>query len=106
MVQIGVLHTKYTYPIVLKACGSLRDVENGLKIHVDVKRCGLDGDVYVCTGLVDFSVKCGWLERAWKVFDEMPERDIVCWNAMISGCAVHELFNDVIGVGVRGGGGV
>jgi pentatricopeptide repeat protein len=29
--------------------------------------------------------KCGSLEDAWIVFNKMPSRDVVSWNAMILG---------------------
>ncbi|CAI9115565.1 OLC1v1016490C1 [Oldenlandia corymbosa var. corymbosa] len=98
MVDFGVKPTNYTYPVVLKACAALRDTETGVKIHGDLERLGLGADVFVCTALVDFYVKCGCLGQAWEVFDGMPHRDIVAWNAMIAGCAAHGLFGDVLGL--------
>ncbi|KAL4190068.1 hypothetical protein AMTRI_Chr08g168580 [Amborella trichopoda] len=40
-----------------------------------------------CSKLVDMYVKCGCMEKARKVFDEMPERDIVSWSAIVGGYA-------------------
>ena len=34
-------------------------------------------------------VKCGMFRVAIKVFDEMPERDVGCWNTVIS-CYLHD----------------
>ncbi|XP_022852069.1 pentatricopeptide repeat-containing protein At3g16610-like [Olea europaea var. sylvestris] len=96
MVDSGVMPTKFTYPFVLKACSALQDVENGVKIHGHVKRLDLGCDVYVCTALVDFYMKCGCLEEAMEVFDRMLERDVVAWNAMISGFSLHGLCWDAI----------
>eukprot|EP00250_Pteridium_aquilinum_P000370 c10403_g2_i1 orf=1-453(+) len=31
--------------------------------------------------------KCGALNEAWDMFEELPSRDIISWNAMILGCA-------------------
>ncbi|KAJ8556124.1 hypothetical protein K7X08_022882 [Anisodus acutangulus] len=98
MVESGVRPTKYTYPFVIKACSALQDVENGIEIHEHVKRKGLDGDVYICTGLVDFYAKCGLLVEARQVFDGMCQRDIVAWNAMISGCSVNGLYLEMMGL--------
>ncbi|CAA7049773.1 unnamed protein product [Microthlaspi erraticum] len=42
-------------------------------------------DVYVSNRILDFYVKSGFLGHAHKVFDEMPHRDSVSWNTMISG---------------------
>ncbi|XP_049402511.1 pentatricopeptide repeat-containing protein At3g16610 [Solanum stenotomum] len=98
MVEYGVRPTNYTYPFVIKACSALQDVENGEKIHEHVKRQGLDGDVYVCTALVDFYAKCGLLVEARRVFDGMLQRDIVAWNAMISGCSVNGLYLEMKGL--------
>lgn len=96
MVKFGVQPTKYTYPFVVKACAALQDVQTGMEIHEDAKRHGLGSDVYVCTALVDFYVKCGCLKEAREVFDEMLERDVVAWNAMISGYSSHGWYHDVI----------
>lgn len=96
MVYIGAKPTNFTYPLVLKACAALRDLENGVKIHDDAKTDGLSSDVYVSTALVDFYMKCGCLGEAREVFDEMPHRDVVTWNAMISGFSIHGMYSDVI----------
>ncbi|GFP95769.1 putative pentatricopeptide repeat-containing protein at3g23330 [Phtheirospermum japonicum] len=56
----------------------------------------LDSDVYVSTALVDFYLKCGCFSDAKQVFDEMPERDVVAWNAMVSGFSSHGLYWDAI----------
>ncbi|OIT37998.1 PREDICTED: pentatricopeptide repeat-containing protein At3g16610 [Nicotiana attenuata] len=98
MVESGVRPTNYTYPFVIKACSAMQDVENGVKIHEHVKRHGLDGDVYICTALVDFYAKCGLLVEARQVFDGMWKRDIVAWNAMISGCSVNGLCLELMGL--------
>lgn len=96
MGQCGIQPTKYTYPFVLKACTGLQDIETGAKIHEDAEKHGLGSDVYVSTALVDFYVKCGCLSDARKVFDIMPQRDVVAWNAMISGYSLHGRYHDVI----------
>ncbi|KAI3465866.1 hypothetical protein Pfo_022529 [Paulownia fortunei] len=98
MVDSGIAPTNYTYPFVLKACSALQDVETGVKIHGHAKRLNLDNDVYVSTALVDFYVKCGCLEEAREVFDGMPERDVVAWNAMLSGFSLHGMYWDAIGL--------
>ncbi|XP_031092282.1 pentatricopeptide repeat-containing protein At3g16610 [Ipomoea triloba] len=95
MVKCGVRPTKYTYPFVLKACSGLQDLENGVRIHEDAERQGFGNDVYVCTALVDFYVKCGCLVDAREVFDGMRERDTVAWNALIAGCSLHGLYGDM-----------
>ncbi|KAD5508721.1 hypothetical protein E3N88_16424 [Mikania micrantha] len=86
MESLGVLPDKATLPLVLKACGQLQAVERGKKLHKAVLSAGLISDIRVQTALVDFYSKCGMLMNACKVFDEMTDRDLVSWNAMISGC--------------------
>ncbi|PHT27656.1 hypothetical protein CQW23_32749 [Capsicum baccatum] len=78
---------KYTFTFVLKACTGLSSFEKGVKIHEEVVKRNLENDVFIGTGLTDMYSKMGDLVSAWKVFDKMPERDVVVWNAMISGVA-------------------
>ncbi|KAI5057915.1 hypothetical protein GOP47_0027930 [Adiantum capillus-veneris] len=72
----------------LKACGSLGNIEKGKEIHAEVCRHGLSQkDMKIGTALVDMYAKCGVLPKAQEVFDELTARDVVTWNALISGYA-------------------
>ncbi|XP_039123320.1 pentatricopeptide repeat-containing protein At5g66520-like [Dioscorea cayenensis subsp. rotundata] len=60
------------------------------------------------TALIDMYAKCGCIENALKVFDEMTERDVFAYTPMISGLSNHghsekviELFDSMENEGVR-----
>lgn len=74
----------YTYPSVLKACGGLRRVEYGIKVHVNLIKSGYLSDVVVASSLISVYAKTGGFGLAVKVFDEMPEKDVASWNNVIS----------------------
>ena len=46
---------------------------------------GYEFDVFVGSSVVDMYVKCGEIRDAWKVFDEIPEKNVVSWSGMIYG---------------------
>ncbi|MCD7469996.1 hypothetical protein HAX54_009502 [Datura stramonium] len=50
-------------------------------------------DMTVGTSLISMYSKCGVLEDALKLFLEMPRKDVVTWNAMISGFGSISVFN-------------
>ncbi|KAM0023383.1 putative tetratricopeptide-like helical domain superfamily [Helianthus debilis subsp. tardiflorus] len=87
---------KYTYTFVLKACTMLLDIEEGVLLHEQIGKRGLESDVFIGTGLVDLYCKCGHLVRARQVFDKMPERDVVVWNAMVAGLSQSLDFDQAI----------
>ncbi|KAI3444278.1 hypothetical protein Pfo_000943 [Paulownia fortunei] len=74
----------YTYPSLLKACGGLRRVDYGEKIHTHLMKTGYLSDVVIASSLIGVYAKCGLFGSAVKLFDEMPERDLACWNNVIS----------------------
>lgn len=86
MESLGILPDATTAPLILKACANTRDLERGKRIHRDLMNTGLIDDVRFGTSLVGFYCKCGCFEDALYMFDYMPQRDVVAWNAMISGC--------------------
>ncbi|PRQ48435.1 putative tetratricopeptide-like helical domain, DYW domain-containing protein [Rosa chinensis] len=52
----------------------------------------------IANRLVDGCLKCGSLSNARKVFDELPERHVVIWNAMISSYIGHKKSKEAIGL--------
>ncbi|KAM1484293.1 hypothetical protein TB2_035493 [Malus domestica] len=81
----GVPANRYTYPFVLKACGAMRDGKRGRIVHGHVVKCGLDSDLFVGNALIALYSKCEEIEISRRVFDEIPGKDSVSWNSMISG---------------------
>nr|XP_043608821.1 pentatricopeptide repeat-containing protein At4g33990-like [Erigeron canadensis] len=81
----GLKANNFTYPFVLKSCGSdYMFCEFGKLVHCEVIRNGFGSDVYVEAALVDMYSGCGLLEDGRKVFDKMRYKDVVCWTAMIT----------------------
>ncbi|CAI9106766.1 OLC1v1005985C1 [Oldenlandia corymbosa var. corymbosa] len=71
----------------LSLCGSDGDVRPGIQIHGLAVDYGFFYNVYVSSSLVSFYSKCGELSSASKVFEEMPERNVITWTAIISAFA-------------------
>ncbi|KAJ6423595.1 hypothetical protein OIU84_024546 [Salix udensis] len=69
---------------VLPACGFLKELEAGRRVHGLVEEKVL-GKKIVSNALVDMYAKCGGLDEARLVFDNMVERDVVSWTSMING---------------------
>ncbi|KVH93832.1 Pentatricopeptide repeat-containing protein [Cynara cardunculus var. scolymus] len=94
----GLWPDNYTYPFVFKSIGCLREVLTGEKIHGFVVKSGAEFDCYVCNSVMDMYGELGRSEDMKKVFDEMPERDLVSWNVLISGYVRCKKFEDAVGV--------
>ncbi|KAL6196007.1 hypothetical protein ACLB2K_031624 [Fragaria x ananassa] len=74
----------YTYPSVLKACAALGRVGIGRMIHNHLVKTGFVSDIVVASSLVGMYAKCSVFGCAIQLFDEMLQRDVACWNAVIS----------------------
>ncbi|XP_027906152.1 pentatricopeptide repeat-containing protein At5g27110-like isoform X2 [Vigna unguiculata] len=74
----------YTYPSVIKACGGLCRFLLGKMIHTCLIKTGLMMDIVVGSSLVGMYGKCNAFEKAISLFNEMPEKDVACWNTIIS----------------------
>ncbi|KAF3791340.1 Pentatricopeptide repeat-containing protein [Nymphaea thermarum] len=74
----------------LKACcESFGGLLCGQWIHGYAVRTGLASDSCVSSCLIGLYSQLGDSNDAYKVFVETPERDVVAWNAMISGFACN-----------------
>ncbi|KAH8964129.1 hypothetical protein BDL97_04G048000 [Sphagnum fallax] len=81
----GVGPDSFTFVGVLNACASLVALEEGRSIHEQIVRSGFESVTFVGNSLVDMYTKCGSIEDAWRVFNKMSSRNVVCWNALLLG---------------------
>lgn len=81
---------------VMQACSHLGYLEKGKWIHHKLITCGVRKDLYIETALVDMYAKCGDLQTARQVFDNMSERSLVSWSSLLSGYGVHGQISEVI----------
>ncbi|XP_010258197.1 PREDICTED: pentatricopeptide repeat-containing protein At4g21300-like [Nelumbo nucifera] len=83
--NIGLGGTIITFS--LKSCVELGNVELGRGVHVDAFKFRLNADRFVCASLIGLYSIHGDIEDARRVFEEISERDVVVYTAMITGYA-------------------
>lgn len=98
MMENGFEGDNFVIPNVLKACGGLLMVEFGKGVHGYVVKMGFEDCVFVASSLVDMYGKCGALEDARKVFDEIPERNVVTWNSIMASYSQNGMYEEAIRV--------
>ncbi|KAJ7536749.1 hypothetical protein O6H91_12G080900 [Diphasiastrum complanatum] len=96
MRQEGVRPNNVTYVVLLKACASIAALEKGKQLHLDIIGSGFELDVIVGSTLVDMYAKCGRIQDARQVFNNMHGRDVVSWNVMIAGYAQQGLGKEAL----------
>ncbi len=87
MKQEGVMPDRVLFLSILNAIASPGALQIGRQIHAQVIEAGLESDLPVANALISMYAKCGSMEDAHRIFDSMPQRNVVSWTAMISGYA-------------------
>lgn len=89
MMDVGVEPDCATMVSVLPACGYIKDLLSGRRIHALVEEKDLGKNIAARNALVDMYAKCGSMNEAQLVVDKMGERDVVTWTTMINGYIVN-----------------
>lgn len=74
---------------VISSCAHSGALAIGEKAHEYVMRNNLSLNLILGTALVDMYARCGNVEKAVKVFEQLVEKDVLCWTALIAGLAMH-----------------
>ncbi|KAG6470158.1 hypothetical protein ZIOFF_071215 [Zingiber officinale] len=70
----------------LKQLVALKMLPEAMDLFLDMKIQGIKVGVVLESMLIDLLMKSERPDDAFRVFDEMPQRNIVTWTSMISGC--------------------
>nr|AYM00655.1 pentatricopeptide repeat protein [Salvia miltiorrhiza] len=92
--EFGVEPDGQTMVTVLKGCSQLGELKTGKLIHAFVVSRGLDCDLFVGNTIVDMYCKCGDVDSAMLAFGEMPYRNVVSWNSLLSGLVHNEKHDE------------
>lgn len=79
----GVKPNEITFISMLSACASPEALQDGKVVHALIIQMGLEIDVVVGNALVNMYGKCGSLTDAWRTFNNILQRNVASWSAMI-----------------------
>lgn len=91
MISTGIAPDEVSLASILSAVANLKDLCKGMQMHCFMLKYGLEKAMYAGSSLVDMYCKCGIVDIASEVFSSMPEKNVVCVNALISGHAQFSL---------------
>lgn len=102
MLRAKVFPSSYTFPSLIKACTSFLSFCIGEAVHGQIWKNGFDSHMFVQTALIDFYSNSNKISESRRVFDEMPDRDVVAWTTMVSAylhvgdlCSGRRLFDEM-----------
>ncbi|KDP28448.1 hypothetical protein JCGZ_14219 [Jatropha curcas] len=94
----GLAPNEVTIASVLPACANLGALEVGERIEAYARKNGLLSNMYVSNALLDMYARCGKIDVARQVFDEIigKRKNLCSWNSMIMGLAIHGRSHDAL----------
>lgn len=93
MTGSGIEPNEYSFVALLTACIRLLDLELGLQVHAFVLKLDFLDSTYVVNALMGLYSNCGCLNFVIELFYDMPVRDIVSWNTVISSLVKKGMYD-------------
>lgn len=87
MNSCGIIFDSVTYTTILALCLDREGFIFGLQLHSLVLKFGLDSELFIGNALITLYSRQEHIVEAKRVFEEMPNKDLVSWNSMLSGYA-------------------
>ncbi|CAJ1968418.1 unnamed protein product [Sphenostylis stenocarpa] len=94
----GVAPNAVTAMSVMQACGQSMDRAFGREVHRLVKESGIEIDVSLSNAVVAMYAKCGSLDYARELFEEMRDKDEVTYGAIISGYMDYGFVDEAMSI--------
>ncbi|KAJ7008796.1 hypothetical protein NC653_007455 [Populus alba x Populus x berolinensis] len=107
MQREDVMPNEVTIVCVLSACSELGALQLGRWVHSYMDKHGIELNHFVGGALINMYSRCGDIDEAQRVFEQMKEKNVITYNSMIMGFALHgksveaiELFRGLIKQGL------
>lgn len=81
---------------ILSACSSLCSLKEGKSVHGFVIKCLLGSDLFIYNALINMYAKCRCLINARRVFESMPNKNVVTWTSIINGYSENDCPNEAL----------
>ncbi|XP_010482199.1 PREDICTED: pentatricopeptide repeat-containing protein At1g03540 isoform X1 [Camelina sativa] len=98
MVSFGLEPNAFTLSSAIKACSELGDVRSGRCFHGVVISRGFEWNHVISSTLAYMYGVNQEPADARRVFDEMPEPDVICWTAVLSAFSKNDLYEEALGL--------
>ncbi|XP_058073886.1 putative pentatricopeptide repeat-containing protein At1g17630 [Magnolia sinica] len=89
MRELRVSPDGFSFPLIIRACASIRNPKLCRAVHHHVILMGFQFHLHVGNELIGMYGKIGQKGCALQVFDRMPHRSVVSWNTLISCYAMN-----------------
>ncbi|OVA13366.1 Pentatricopeptide repeat [Macleaya cordata] len=76
----------FSFAFILKAAANYKSLNGGIQLHCQSLIHGFDTHLFVRTTLVSMYAECGCIISARKSFAELPQPNVVSWNAIVTAC--------------------
>ncbi|OVA16218.1 Pentatricopeptide repeat [Macleaya cordata] len=95
--ELGLLPNNFTIPSLLKQCFNIYQPSiHGENIHAFAIKTGCFQDVLISTGKVEMYFNYGYFSASHQMFDEIPDRAIVLWTALVSRFSQNGLDDEAV----------
>ncbi|GAB4849965.1 Pentatricopeptide repeat-containing protein At3g24000, mitochondrial [Ancistrocladus abbreviatus] len=84
------------YIKLLESCTQLCNLREGRVVHAHVLKSRFNNNIIFQNSILNMYAKCGSLHEAYRLFDEMPSKDMVTWTAMITAYSQNYMPNEAL----------
>ncbi|KAL4310432.1 hypothetical protein GQ457_01G045160 [Hibiscus cannabinus] len=96
MINAGIEPDRFSLGSLLLVCSNLKSLRFGKEIHGYLIRIGLETNTFIVISLLSLYIRCGKSASARVLFEEMEDKSLVLWNALLSGYSQNELPDEVL----------
>ncbi|XP_040371979.1 pentatricopeptide repeat-containing protein At4g18520, chloroplastic-like [Rosa chinensis] len=79
---------------VIQTYAKTKQLNKGKELHAHLLRTHYPLCIFLTNHLLNMYSKCGHVDYALKLFDQMPHRNLVSWTAMVTGFSQNMRFSE------------